>query len=234
MDNVRMTSAPADAKWPRLLSLSVHEFRTPMTVAAGYIRMLLKDRAGPVTEQQRRLLEEAEKACARLSVLLTEMSDLSQLEAGTAASNRSTMDLRALLAEAAAALPPVPDREIAVSVTTDEGPAMMQGDHARLRTALTSVLYALRREVVTSAQLLVRERVGEFQGRPASWIAIGDPDHIDALGAATLETLTTFDEWRGGCGLSLAVARRIINAHGGGVWSPGDGTKAGAVVVLPR
>lgn len=234
MDNERMTSAPADTKWPRLLSLSVHEFRTPMTVVAGYIRMLLKDRAGAVTDQQRRLLEEAEKSCARLSALLTEMSDLSHLEAGTAPFNRSAMDLRALLADAVAALPAVPDREIDISLTTDEGPAIVQGDPVRLKTALTSVLYALRRELVTSTRLLVRERTGEFEGRPASWIAIADADHIDALAAATPETLTTFDEWRGGCGLSLAVARRIVNAHGGALWSPGEGTKAGAVIVLPH
>ena len=50
-----MIDALADPKWHRLLSLSVHEFRTPITVVAGYIRMLLKDRAGPLNDQQRRL-----------------------------------------------------------------------------------------------------------------------------------------------------------------------------------
>jgi signal transduction histidine kinase len=229
-----MTPAPADAKWPRLLSLSVHEFRTPVTVVAGYIRMLLKDRAGAVTDEQRRLLEEAEKSCARLSSLLMEMSDLSNLEAGTAPFNRSAVDLRALLADTIAALPATPDREITILLSTDERPAIVQGDPVRLKTALTSVLYALRREVVTGTQLLVRERAGECDGRPASWIAIGDADHIDALAAARPETLSTFDEWRGGCGLSLAVARRVVNAHGGALWSPGEDTKAGAVIVLPH
>ena len=79
-----MSDAPVDPRWPKVLSLSVHEFRTPMTVVAGYIRMLLKDRAGPLSDQQRKLLEEAEKSCARLTVLLTEVSDLSNLEGGTA------------------------------------------------------------------------------------------------------------------------------------------------------
>ena len=56
-----MSVTPTDPRWPKVLSLSVHEFRTPMTVVAGYLRMLLKDRAGPITDQQRKLLEEAEK-----------------------------------------------------------------------------------------------------------------------------------------------------------------------------
>ena len=90
-----MVDAEADPEWSRLLSLSVHEFRTPITVVAGYIRMLLKDRAGPLGDQQRRLLEEAEKSCGRLSSLVAEMSDLANLEAGNSSFNRTSVDLSA-------------------------------------------------------------------------------------------------------------------------------------------
>src|SRR5258706_8991873 len=105
-----MSDAPVDPRWPKVLSLSVHEFRTPMTVVAGYIRMLLKDRAGPLTDPQRRLLEEAEKSCARLTALLTEVSDLSNLESGTAPLNRQTTDLHNALRDVVDQLPPLPDR----------------------------------------------------------------------------------------------------------------------------
>ena len=62
--------------FPRALSLAVHELRTPVTVVAGYLRMVLREQAGPVTEKQRKMLEEAERSCTRLSALVTEMSDL--------------------------------------------------------------------------------------------------------------------------------------------------------------
>src|SRR5918992_4554714 len=104
-----MPSDPVDPRWPKLLSLAVHEFRTPITVVAGYIRMLLKDRAGPLSDAQRRLLEEAEKSCGRLSALVAEMSDLANLEAGTAPLNRGDLDLQALLADTVAALAAAPD-----------------------------------------------------------------------------------------------------------------------------
>ena len=229
-----MMNGSRDDRWPRLLSLSVHEFRTPMTVVAGYIRMLLKDRAGALNDQQRRLLEEAEKSCGRLSALLAEMSDLSNLEDGSAPFNRSATDLRTILSDAIATLPEVPDRHIDVDLSTGSGSATIQGDPVRLKTAFTSLVIALRRELVASTKLFVRERSGEFQEKPVSWIVFADADHIAELEAAMPERLTTFNEWRGGCGLGLPVARRIIESHGGAIWSPSEGSMTGAVVVLPH
>ncbi len=57
----------------RALSLAVHELRTPVTVTAGYVRMLLREQAGPVSDRQRTMLEEAERSCGRLNALITEM-----------------------------------------------------------------------------------------------------------------------------------------------------------------
>src|SRR5688572_33310760 len=113
-------AASDDPRWHRLLSLAVHEFRTPVTVVAGYIRMLLKDRAGPLSDQQRRLLEEAEKSCSRLTALLTEVSDLSNLEGGTAPFNRQMADLNKALREAVEQQPPLPDRDVAIDLQLAE------------------------------------------------------------------------------------------------------------------
>jgi signal transduction histidine kinase len=196
--------------------------------------MLLQERAGPMTEQQRRFLQEVEKSCAKLAGLVAEMSDLGNLEADTAKFNKTQVDVRSVLSDAIAGLPELPEREVAVSLTTGGGAASVHGDAARLKNAFAALLTALRRELVTSNELVVREEVRPHDGAPASWIAIGDPTQIETLAAATSSSLTLFDEWRGGSGLSLTIARRVLNAHGGGVWAPPDGAKAGAVVILPH
>jgi two-component system, OmpR family, phosphate regulon sensor histidine kinase PhoR len=228
-----MPTETVDPHWPKVLSLAVHEFRTPITVVAGYLRMLLKDRAGPVTDQQRRMLEEAEKSCTRLSALLSEVSELSALEGGTATFNRNDVNIREVLTQSVDALPPLPDRDIKVELQTGNGAVSLHGDASRLRTALTSVIAALRRELISSDRLILHEHVRPFHGRNVSWIAISDAARIPALSTAETAALTTFDEWRGGVGLSLAVARRIIHAHGAQIWSPKEETKAGAVIAIP-
>ena len=65
---------------PRTLSLAVHELRTPVTVVAGYLRMLLREQAGPLSDKQRKMLEEADRSCGRLGALVAEMSELGKLE----------------------------------------------------------------------------------------------------------------------------------------------------------
>ena len=224
-----MPSGGIDPQWPKLLSLTVHEFRSPLTVVSGYIRMLLTERAGPLPDGHRRLLLEAEKSCGRLSLLLGEASELSQLEGGTATFNRSDLDVAAALADAVTGLPPLPDRSVAVDVTAR--PAQpISGDAARMRTALASVLLALRRELVTSDRLAVVLEPDTSQN--AVRITIAEPQRIERLRAAAATDLVTFDEWRGGNGLSLPNARRIIEAHGGRIWSPADDGKAAAVISL--
>jgi signal transduction histidine kinase len=225
-----MGNEQVDPRWPKLLSLAVHELRTPITVVAGYLRMVLKERAGPISDQQRKLLEEAEKSCGRLSGLVAEMSDLSALESGKAAFNDSPVDLNALLREAVAGLPELPDRPVAVEVQGPDAPITIKGDAARLRSAVTALLMALRREVVTSDRLIAR--LQNADGDSLSVVAVGEPDKIDSIASATVSSLQRFDEWRGGSGLSLAVARRVFGQYGGSLYQPGE-VKAGAVLVLP-
>jgi signal transduction histidine kinase len=218
--------ANVDARWPKILSLTVHEFRTPMTVVSGYIRMLLKDRAGALTDQQRRLLEEAEKSCGRLSALVAEVSELSNLEAGTLSFNRQQTDVRSALRAAVAQLPPLPDREVRIDLGIPETPVTVNGDPVRLAQAFGAVIAALRRELLGDEPLLIRDRAdaGTYE------IFIGDAKALAAMDGDA--DPPAFDEWRGGVGLSLAVARRIIDQHGGRLANPPGESKTGARISL--
>jgi signal transduction histidine kinase len=226
------TDQQTDARWPKLLSLTVHEFRSPLTVVSGYIRMLLRERAGPMSDQQRRLLEEADKSCQRLSALLIEVSEVSQLEAGTATFNRSTVDLAPLLADVIANLPALPDRQVDVDLRT-EAVAAVHGDATRLRSAFAAIITALRREMVSSDRLVVIVKAVTTGSGPSIRVTVGEADRIEYLAGFAPSDLVLFDEWRGGLGLSLAAARRIIEAHDGRLLAPADEGKTAAIISLP-
>jgi two-component system sensor histidine kinase BarA len=204
-----------------------------MTVVAGYIRMLLKERAGPVSEDQRKLLQEAEKSCGRLSGLIAELSDLANLEAGTIQVAKAPLDIHAVLTDAISMLPEMTDRGVRVELLGEAGPVPAMGDPTRLRNAVAAIIGCLRRELVTSDALLIKYWVRTAGSESTCVIAIADAEGLAKLEAAAATDLGLFDEWRGGCGLSLAIARRTVSAHGGSLWSPADGSKVAAVLHLP-
>lgn len=228
-----MRTVTPDPNWPRLLGLAVHELRTPISVGSGYLRMLLTSGDAELTARQKLFVTESQKAWGRMTTLAEEMSELSHLEAGTCKFDMKRLDLGRLLADAVEGLAPADDSAVTVRLAAPDPPLFIQGDASRLRTAFTSLLLALRRELVTSTDLVVRMEERDHDGHPAAWIAVGDVPQVESLAAAAPAALPIFDEWRGGSGLKLAIARRIINAHGGAVWSPADSARAGAVVALP-
>jgi hypothetical protein len=213
-----MIDVLGDPRLPRLLSHAAHEFRTPLSVILGYLRMVLKDPSGSLDGKYRKMLEEVEKSAGRLNELVTEVSDLSKLEKGEISLQHEPVSLRALLSDAAASLPEEPDdRRSEIKIETAPQPIMIRGDAVWLKRAFRSVLFALRREVVDGDHLLVREHPGTFQERRVVWIRVAEPHNIDAA-----DSLGTFNEWRGGCGLSLITARTIISAQGGAIFAPSD------------
>ena len=217
---------------PKTMSLAVHELRTPVTVVSGYLRMLLKEQAGPLSEKQRKMLEEAERSCSRISALVAEMSELGKLEAGTTAFGRQEFDLGALAVELASGMHDGEDRGVYLQAHVST-PVMVAGDRARLTAALKALLQSALRERAEPGVLVVRcsVRTGD---RPWAVLVIGDEAALGDLEHDAGQTPPEFDEWRGGLGLALPVARRVIEAHGGRVWSlRGSQARATSAFRLP-
>jgi two-component system sensor histidine kinase BaeS len=220
--------------FPRALSLAVHELRTPITVASGYLRMLLREQAGPLTDKQRQMLEEADRSCARIGALISEMSELGKLEAGELSVPGATFDLAALAAELASNMHEGEDRGIRLDVRATK-PMMVAGDRTRLGAALKALMHAGVRERGEPGVIIVECSTRPNTSNKWTVVTIGDesitPSLLEGVDATPPPP---FDEWRGGLGLALPVGRRVIEAHGGAVWSaPSPRPRAGSALRLP-
>jgi signal transduction histidine kinase len=218
----RTDAEPTDL--PRMVSLAVHELRTPVTVVAGYLRMLLREQGGPLTDKQRKMLEEADKSCGRIGALVAEMSELGKLEAHELGLARQDFDLSATVADAAAGLHDN-DRGVRVEVRGGDRPLMVNGDRPRITAAIQALLHSAIRERVEPGVIVAECTLVD------RWVvvAIGDEAMLPSLRRnAGDPSGPGFDEWQGGMGLALPVARRILEAHGGALWSSTNGTSRAA------
>ena len=61
------------------VSVAVHKFRSPLTVLRGYLEMLGEERYGPLSKEQRNLVEDMQKATMRLLSMVEDMRDVSSI-----------------------------------------------------------------------------------------------------------------------------------------------------------
>jgi signal transduction histidine kinase len=211
-----MTSSTTES-YLQLLGLAVHEFRTPASVVGGYLRMLQRDAAGELNDRQRKMIDEAEKSCARLVTLIAEMSDVAKLDGGVIALARQPVDIFALVSDVAEHVQEARDREVRLEVRGEDGAAQVSGDATRLRAAFDAVFRAVLREKGGPC-VVVAERRREMQnGKGAAVVVVSDAATVQA---AYERDRGVFDEKRGGMGLALPLARRVIEGHGGRIASP--------------
>ena len=224
----RMTDDSTDVDLGLLLQLAGHELRSPLSAVLGYIRMVAKGQAGPITESQERILREAERSGGRLKNVLDEMSLFARMKRGEEALQRSEVGLGDVIEKAVGELPELADRTVEVKLQR-AAEVTIQGDAPRLTVAMSGLLFALRRELVGSDTL----GVALTRNGQQAVVVIAPPDDVERLIDAPVDTLSSFDEHRGGCGLKLQIARWILAKHGGQVYGTGQENKASAVVRLP-
>lgn len=235
---LNIMTQPAES-YPKLLSLAVHELRTPASVVVGYLRMIQREGEPPLSERQRMMVEEAEKSCARVVALISELSEIGKLDAGLIGMARQRVDLFSLTQEVAEGVHESEGRGVILEVLGAASGANVTGDRDRLRQALYAIFTAILRETVGPATVVTDRRVVGSAANRSAVLLVTEAARVQK---AYDEPRGNFDETRGGMGLALPLARRIIEAHGGQVWSPGAdgdrdssqiGARGAAIISIP-
>lgn len=194
-----------------------HELRTPLTAARAGLGMLEESAAERMQRDENDLLANARRNVERLSLLIDDLLASNQLEAGTLRLEPELLDLRIVVVDAAAAIHPlIRSKEQIMELDLSEA-LPHRGDQGRLEQVLLNVIANAHRYTPVGGRIAVTGRVA------ADVVHISIVDNGPGIPEAELETI--FDRFyrlaRGdsGSGLGLAVARGIVELHGGRIWA---------------
>jgi signal transduction histidine kinase len=215
----------------RLLTLTAHELRTPLSVASGYLKMLSTERLGPLGEAQRKAVVAAGKSCDQLLALASDLSTLARLERGEAALSRAPVSAASLIADAIASCVTSEQHPVTInSVGHDDVTVLV--DPVRTRHSLCSLITAVARGVPDGATVTVSHVLHTDHGSPRLVVIIAQDGQADAEAAFDHRHLEPFDEWEGGLGVGLPLAQRFLRLEGGDIRAL-ETDCPGLVVTLP-
>jgi signal transduction histidine kinase len=195
--------------------------------------MLQRDEDQPLSERHRKMVDEAEKSCARIVALIAELGDIGKLDSGAMSLARRRIDVFALIADVADHVHEGRDRGVHVAVGGDASAAPIAADAERLRNAFDAIFRAILREKVGPCRVVADRRREAITGRDCAVLVVAEDGSADAAYAAPRGV---FDAKRGGMGLALPLAQRVIESHGGQLWAPAVDqalVRGSAVIALP-
>ena len=204
-----------------------HELRTPLTNIRGYLDALQDG----IVEPERHVIDSLHEEALLLSHLVDDLQDLSLAEAGQLRLERLPVVLADVVDRAIGAFGSRAEVEgIALHATLPEEPVLVDVDPQRVGQVLRNLLENGLTHTPPGGQIDISARAGD------EWVEVDVRDTGAGIAIEDLpcvfERFYRADKSRsrttGGAGLGLAIARQLVEAHGGriGVESePGQGTR---------
>ena len=194
-----------------------HELRTPLNSILGWTGLLGSENTGP--DDVRRGLETIRRNALAQSHLISEILDLSSIESGKLALNRTPAELAEVIESAIDSVRPDAEKKSIRLLPHLERGVPMRVDIERMQQVVLNLLSNAIKFVPAGGQVDVRLRCDQEQCR----IDVED----DGPGIPTELLPHVFDRFRQGdssstrqhrgLGLGLAIVHRLVALHGGTV-----------------
>jgi signal transduction histidine kinase len=219
-----------DQQRTNLLAMVSHEFRAPLVSIRGYNELILRERLGPITEQQRRGLEIALRNVGHLAELIDNLLMRSRLELGVSLHRNTRVDIVELVREVLASFQPqLDEKHLRLSTQLEPNPLWCLGDRQSLYRVFTNLLANAVKFTAEqgSVEVGVSALSGEIHfsvrdsgvGIPAAELARIFEPFYQAESAVTRRFR--------GAGLGLALVKDIVSQHRGRIEvesAPGTGS----------
>jgi PAS domain S-box-containing protein len=213
-----------------------HELRTPLNAILGYSRMI---RSGLITaENQPRAVETIERNATSLTQIVEDVLDVSRIIAGRIRLNVQAVDVPAVVGDAMEAVRHAADAKgVRLETVLDPRAAPISGDPDRLQQVIWNLVSNAVKFTRRGGRVQVRlERANSHVEVIVSDTGIGiAPDFLPHIFERFRQADSGTTRERGGLGLGLAIARHLVEMHGGTIHASSAGPDAGSTfrVCLP-
>ena len=212
----------------QFLSTMSHELRTPLNAVLGFSDLLADPRYGSLNDRQQRYVTHIHTGGTHLLKLITDILDLSKIEAGRMELVREDLHIASAFAEVISALRPLADKK-SQTLNRNVGTSLyVRADGTRLKQILTNLVGNAIKFTPEGGQIEVLARQVGDQVR----LEVSD----DGPGISLAEQQRIFEAFfrlaqRGnateGTGLGLSITARLVELHGSKLEiesAPGEGT----------
>jgi signal transduction histidine kinase len=203
-----------------------HELKTPISALRAHLENLLDGVERPDPETLQVMLAQSE----RLGRLVDQLLDLSRLESGDVPLERGNVELAPLVAEVLSEIEVArPERGVRLADAVPKDIPPVFADRERVHQVLFNLLDNAVRFTPEGGRVTVS--ASRHNGSVDVAVADTGPGIAAEDLARVFERFYRVDESRsrddGGTGIGLAIARSVVEAHGGRIWAesePGRGT----------
>jgi CheY-like chemotaxis protein/nitrogen-specific signal transduction histidine kinase len=206
-----------------------HELRTPLNAILGWTQTLRRGGAAP--ETMARALAQIEQSAQSQARLIDDLLNVSDIVAGRLRLEVQPMRLmQSVNAVIEAMSPAIEEKEIHLDTSFDAGADIVHGDPVRVQQIFWNLLSNAVKFTPT------RGRIRVVASRDASHASIAIADSGEGIRPEFLPHV--FDRFsqgassrkqHGGLGIGLAIARHLVELHGGSVEAQSEGEGRGAV-----
>jgi PAS domain S-box-containing protein len=237
LDNARLHDAVRASLRARdeMLGVVSHDLRNPVAAVKMLSRTLLRtsENGG---EQVRESIELISQAAEQMDALIRDLLDVNRLDAGKLGIEAVPVDPSVLLTDALQTLRPlVEEKGIRLDLQIETGLPKVLADRDRIQQALSNLVGNAIKFSPGGSKIVVVARRQENDGVMISVLDSGKgipPDQLPRVFDRYWQSSRTDRE---GAGLGLAIAKGIVETHGGRIWivsKPGEGTTASFTLPL--
>ncbi|MEG3987981.1 ATP-binding protein [Microcoleus sp. S28C3] len=218
------------------LAVLSHELRSPLNPILGWSKLLQQGKLGAAKTAS--ALASIERNALLQSQLIDDLLDISRILSGKLRLNAMSVDLNMVISAALETVRLAAEaKSLQIQTTFSPGIGMVMGDSGRLQQVVWNLLSNAVKFTPQGGQISVRLT------QTASYAQILVTDTGKGINPEFLPYV--FEHFRqedgaitrkfGGLGLGLAIARQIVELHGGKIWveSRGEGQGATFTVELP-